>query len=120
MSKKKQSEEPTGPIKSIEPTAPPRPLKASNITDFLKYGQDSLEPALFADLKQLIILCRGENNVQPQNVPEYPVPNCIKYNIDHMPSQAETQLLRKIDLREWNDRIRPGTWRMIEHIMAKK
>jgi hypothetical protein len=120
MSKKKQSEEPIGPTKSTESTALSRPLKANNTTDFLKYGQDSLEPASFADLKQLIILCHSENNVQSRNVPEYPVPNCIKYNIDYMPPQAKIQLLRKIDLREWNGRIRPGTWRMIEHIMAKK
>jgi hypothetical protein len=120
MSKRKQSEEPTGPTESTEPTAPPRPLKASNTIDSLKYGQDSLEPALFADLRQLIILCCSENNVQSRNVPEYPVPNYIEYNIDYMPPQAEIQLLRKIDSREWNDRIRPGTWRMIEHIIAKK
>jgi hypothetical protein len=68
MSKKKQSEELTGPIESTEPTAPPRPLKASNTIDFLKYGQDSLEFALFADLRQLIILCCGEDNVQLRNV----------------------------------------------------
>jgi hypothetical protein len=100
MSKRKQSEEPTGPTESTEPTAPPRPLKANNTTDSLKYGQDSLEPASFADLKQLIILYRNENNVQSRNVPEYLVPNYIKYNIDHMPPQAKIQPLQKIDSRE--------------------
>jgi hypothetical protein len=51
MSKRKQLEELTGPIEPTKFTAFPRPLKASNTIDFLKYGLDSLELALFADLK---------------------------------------------------------------------